>query len=161
MGDDLDLEDKAETPAGTEKEDKEMTAAFGTCGDDCTSCPRYIATQRQDPQELEKVRELWVRLGLRDPAFPVEEMACRGCFPGRTCAYGDLRSCVRAREIENCGWCDDYPCQRILDVFEKSDELRSRASRVCASPEMDMLTRAFFLKKDYLDRIQQCRRGKI
>lgn len=132
---------------------------FGTCGDNCTCCPRYIATKRQDPLELEKVKQLWVRLGLRHPAFPVEKMACHGCIPENPCAHEDLRSCVLAREIENCGGCDSYPCERISNAFEKSEKLRSHAGRVCTPAEMDWLTKAFFLKKDYLDRIHQGRGG--
>jgi len=57
---------------------------IGICGDNCTYCPRHIATQNGNIQELDKVKELWVRLGLRDPDFPVKDIACNGCKPDVT-----------------------------------------------------------------------------
>jgi hypothetical protein len=124
------------------------------CGDNCTYCARYIATEKGGIQELEKVKELWVRLGLRDPDFPVQEMACHGCRPKNKCAYPELYSCVRTNGVENCGLCDEYPCKCINDVFDKS-ELKSHAEKVCSIVELDMLQKAFFSKKVYFDRIHQ------
>ena len=81
------------------------------CGDNCDSCPRYIATESGESIELEKVKALWVRLGLRGDEFPVEKMVCHGCKPNNACAYAELRSCVQKKSVDNCGCCDDYPCR--------------------------------------------------
>lgn len=126
---------------------------IGICGDNCSYCPRYIATQSGDIRELEKVKELWVRLGLRDPCFPAQDMACHGCRPANGCAYMDLCSCVDAKSVKNCGLCDEYPCELIHRAFEKSEKLKSRANDVCSRKEMDLLQKAFFSKKEYFDRI--------
>lgn len=134
---------------------------IGICGDNCGYCPRYRATQNGSKVELEKARELWERLGLRDHDFPVEDMACRGCFPENKCAYAELRACVNAKGHENCGLCDEYPCKRIISVFKKSEKLKSHAAKVCTQEEMDILNKAFFSKKDYFDHIHQKHRKKI
>jgi hypothetical protein len=130
-----------------------MTEIIGYCGDDCSLCPRYLATQNGSAEELEKVKELWVRLGLRDPASPAQEMVCYGCKPENECAYSELRACACAKAFENCGSCDGYPCGLIHAAFEKSEKLHSRAVRVCTSNEMATLEKAFFSKKQNLDRI--------
>ena len=63
---------------------------IGTCGDNCFYCPRYIATKSKNIEELEKVKELWIRLDLRAMDFPVLEMSCYGCKPENKCAYMEL-----------------------------------------------------------------------
>jgi len=133
---------------------------IGLCGDNCAYCPRYIATQNGGNSELEKVKELWVRLGLRDHAFPAEDMVCHGCFPENRCAYVELRACVNAKDCENCGSCDEYPCELITNAFDKSEKLKSQAAMVCNKEEMDMLQQAFFSKKEYFDHIHQKHRKK-
>jgi len=128
---------------------------IGICGDNCEHCPRYIATQLGSKIELEEVKELWVRLGLRDHNFPVEDMVCYGCRPENRCAYTELCACVNIKGHENCGLCDDYPCELITTAFDKSDQLKSKAIKVCTPEEMIMLQKAFFSKKEYFDHIHQ------
>jgi hypothetical protein len=128
---------------------------FGICGDNCTCCPRYIATQKGSIDELETVKELWLLLGLRDPDFPAEGMICNGCRPENKCAYQKLRSCVTARKIKNCGFCDEYPCKFIKEVFDKTEKLRLRAEKVCTREEIDLLNKAFFMKKQFFNRIHE------
>jgi hypothetical protein len=126
---------------------------IGICGDNCSYCPRYVATQDGSVNELEEVKELWVRLGFRDPAFLSRDLACDGCKPENKCAYPELHVCAREKGIDNCGLCEKYPCELISDAFKRTEELRSRAIRICTPQEMDTLYKAFFSKKESLDRI--------
>lgn len=128
---------------------------IGLCGDHCEYCPRYISTQKSRIEDLEKVKELWVRLELRAPDFPVEDMACHGCKPENKCAYPDLRACVNTKTHDNCGLCDEYPCKIIHSVFDKSEKLKDRVNNVCTQEEKEILNKAFFSKKEYFDRIHQ------
>ena len=126
-----------------------MMDLIGICGDNCFYCPRYIATKNGSVEELENVKELWVRLGLRGPNFPVQDMECYGCKPENKCAYMNLRVCVQEKRVENCGFCNEYPCELISTAFDQSERLRSHADSVCTQEEMDVLYKAFFFKKDY------------
>ena len=126
---------------------------IGICGDDCLYCPRYLATKNGSNKEMEKVKELWVRLGLREPAFPARDMACFGCRPENKCAYSELCACAREKEIDSCGLCAAYPCKLINAAFEKSEKLQSYATRACTLEEMDTLHKAFFSKRQNLDQI--------
>ena len=128
---------------------------IGICGDNCVYYPRYIATKNGRQIELEKVKELWVRLGLRDRDFPVEDMACHGCMPENKCAYSELCACVSAKLSKNCGLCDEYPCKLINRAFDKSEKLKSQAAKICTHEEMDVLHKAFFWKKEYFDHIHE------
>jgi hypothetical protein len=102
---------------------------------------------------LEEVKELWVRLGLRDPDFPPRDMACFGCRTQNTCAYSEVRDCAGEKAIENCGLCRMYPCQLINAAFEKSEKLRCRTARVCNQRETEALDKAFFSKRRNLDQM--------
>ena len=125
--------------------------SMGICGDNCVFCPRYLATQSGSASELEKVKELWVRLGLRDPAFPVQAMACLGCRPENKCAYPEVRDCANGKGIENCGLCHAYPCDLINTVFDKTAKIRHDAARICTPEEMEALQKAFCSKRQNLD----------
>ena len=124
---------------------------IGICGDNCIYCPRNIATQTKSAQKFDEVKELWVRLGLRDPAFPAQDLVCSGCKPENKCAYPEVRTCVYEKEIENCGFCRVYPCELINVVFERSEQIYAHATQVCTSNEMDALKKAFFSKRQNLD----------
>ena len=102
------------------KNEEEYKNMIGICGDNCSFCPRYVATQKGSMEELEKVKDLWVRLKLRNPDFPAEGMICNGCSPENNCAYKELRTCVSIRKVKNCGFCDEYPCKLIKEVFDKT-----------------------------------------
>jgi hypothetical protein len=126
---------------------------IGVCGDNCSFCPRYLASQSGDAEELENVKELWVRLGLRDPAVPVQDMACSGCRPENNCAYPEVRSCAYSKGIDNCGLCQMYPCKLLEAAFEKAAKLRSDAASLCSPKEMEALHEAFCCKRQNLDRV--------
>jgi hypothetical protein len=126
---------------------------IGVCGDNCFYCPRYVATTNGSTEELEEARKLWIRLGLRDPTFPVENMACFGCKPENNCAYSKVRTCAQTKGIENCGLCQEYPCNLIDAAFVKSESLSFRALQICTPTELDMLNKAFFSKRQNLDQI--------
>jgi hypothetical protein len=81
-----------------------------------------MATQNGRIEELEKIKELWVRLRLRAPDFPVEDMVCDGCKPENECVYTELRACVSTKMYDNCGFCDEYPCKLIQSAFDKSEK---------------------------------------
>jgi hypothetical protein len=126
---------------------------IGICGDNCLYCPRYIATKNGSDTKMEEVKELWVRLGMREPDFPARDMACFGCRPENKCAYLEVRTCAHKKGIQNCGLCQVYPCELISAVFEKSERLSFLAARICTPEEMDKLHNAFFSKRQNLDQI--------
>jgi hypothetical protein len=126
---------------------------IGVCGDNCSCCPRYIATLSGNSEELEKVKELWVRLGWRDEWFPAEGLVCHGCDFEIKCAYPKLRNCAYEKKIPNCGICDNYPCELVNAAFERTKHQTSDVLKICTTKEMDILNKAFLHKKRTLDKI--------
>jgi len=134
---------------------------IGICGDDCNFCPRYVATQNGNDAELEKTRKLWVRLGLRDSTFTAQDMACYGCKPENRCAYSELRACANNKLIENCGLCNEYPCELLNTALEASETLQQKIDSVCTPDEMEAIKKAFLSKRSNLDRIHSEMKERI
>jgi hypothetical protein len=128
---------------------------IGACGDDCSICPRYIATIGNDTNELERVKNLWVSLGLRGPNIDAEDLKCFGCRSENTCAYQDVRDCAFGKKLENCGMCPKYPCKKVNAAFAKTEKAFRSFKGIGAQEEMDSITRAFRYKKMILDGIHR------
>lgn len=118
------------------------------CGDNCLECPRYLA--RSD-SELEKVAELWFRVGWRDKIVPIDEIKCCGCSSHKQCTY-HLVECTKENNVEKCNQCPQFPCQQIDDMLRRSEEYEKKCREVCTDEEYQMLKSAFFNKDKNLHR---------
>ena len=128
---------------------------LGVCGDDCNFCPRFIATQGGSIEELKKVAVLWHRTGLRDKVISAEEIACHGCPSSKRCAFEDLKKCAEREKVRNCGECEDYPCDKLNSIFGQMETFSRRCRAICSDAEYQQFQKAFFSKKENLDRIHQ------
>jgi hypothetical protein len=128
-------------------------AYIAYCGDDCESCPRYMATKSNDVRGLEAAAILWQKAGYHDRLVPPEEMICHGCHSLEQCYYGELCECARGRGIGNCGECTEFPCDRINAVFDKTSSDAVRCKGILSTDEYECLYQAFFSKKDRLETI--------
>ena len=131
------------------------------CGDDCSICPRYTATQGGDIAGLRKAAEIWYAMGVRDVIKSPEDMFCHGCLTIAKCTYG-IRECAQGKGVDNCGRCDDYPCDRVQQAFEKTKGYELICQARCAQEDYNLLQEAFFKKKEKLDAINEeyCKQGR-
>lgn len=118
------------------------------CGDNCLKCPRYLA--RTD-SELEKVSELWYRVGWRDRIVPIEEIRCFGCTSHKQCTY-HLVECIKENNVEKCNQCSSFPCYIIKNMLRRSKEYEKKCREVCTDEEYQMLKLSFFNKEDNLQK---------
>ncbi len=123
---------------------------LASCGNDCNLCPRYIATRAGDVERLREVAELWFRLGLRDTLPSADEMACHGCSSTTWCRHG-IRECTHEKGVDNCGQCQEYPCQTVQITFRETARCARDARQRCSNEEYAVLERAFFLKRQKLE----------
>jgi hypothetical protein len=114
------------------------------CGDDCNACPRYIATQSGNRENLKEVAAMWKRAGWRDTVLSPEKMICHGCASVDWCRYDDMRACGLAKEIDNCGKCRDYPCEKVLKVFEQTELYAKNCKESLSKEEYECFQKAFF-----------------
>jgi hypothetical protein len=124
------------------------------CGDVCSECPRYIATETNDVVELEKLAELWYRLGFRDRILSAEDLKCTGCSKDKFCSF-NINSCEHLENIDNCGQCNHFPCDRIDLVFQNTDITNERCKSRCSDDEYNKICKAFLMKRETLTEIHE------
>lgn len=116
------------------------------CGDDCLSCPRYLA---KTEDELSRVAELWYRIGWRDSIVSADEIRCGGCFPHKSCTY-NLIECIKNNGVEKCNKCGLFPCKKINDMLLRSKQYQERCRVICSEEEYNLLAKSFFNKEENL-----------
>lgn len=125
------------------------------CGDDCNACPRYIATQSGDVEQLKEIAAMWNRAGWRETVLPPDQMICNGCASVKWCRYDKIRKCAQEKGIDNCGKCNDYPCKKIEKVFEQTESYAKLCKENCSKEDYERLHEAFFSKKKKLDSVHE------
>ncbi len=100
---------------------------------------------------------MWKRVGWRDEVLSPEEIACRGCASVEWCRYDDIRQCGLEKGIENCGACRSYPCEKIGEVFERTEEYAGRCRERFSKADYERFRKAFFQKKENLDAVSRTR----
>ena len=123
-----------------------MEEKITLCGDNCLCCPRYNA---KSDDELEKVAELWYRIGFRDKIVSGDEIKCDGCSSHKKCTY-NLVECTHNHKAEKCNMCSEFPCDKINDMLKRSKEYQKKCREVCSEEEYKTLEKAFFDKENNL-----------
>lgn len=113
------------------------------CGDNCSVCPRYNA---KSDEELKKVAELWYRVGWRNTVVSNEEISCSGCSSHKQCTY-KLVECIQEQNVNKCNQCNQYPCEKIMNMLKHSEEYKEICKAKCTQEEYDILEKAFFNKE--------------
>jgi hypothetical protein len=97
-----------------------MEKVIVMCGLICNDCPAYIATMKEDNEELRKIAEKW---SSKDFPLKPEEVICDGCVAVdkklmKWCNSCKVRKCGLEKNVENCAFCADYPCDKLNDVWK-------------------------------------------
>jgi hypothetical protein len=129
------------------------------CGNVCDECPRYLATKSGEEKALQETAVLWHRVGYRDRVVSSEEIACQGCTSSNWCRY-EIAKCAEKKQVDNCGECESYPCPTILETFERTEAFAKESKATCSQEDYTRLRKAFFLKRENLDRIHKKSRTK-
>lgn len=120
-----------------------MEELITLCGDDCLACPRYTS---KGHDELQAAARLWHRAGWRERIVSDEEIQCFGCSSHKECTY-HLVECVKERGVEKCNQCTAYPCEKIKDMLERTEESKKVCRQKCSEQEFEILNKAFFNKE--------------
>ncbi|NHJ20940.1 MAG: DUF3795 domain-containing protein [Candidatus Lokiarchaeota archaeon] len=101
------------------------------CGINCAECPAYLATQKNDAEEIKKVANEWSSDAMK---FAPEELYCDGCInDGKLVSWApkcDIRICCREKGLENCAYCIDYFCDKLKNTFDKSPSAKENLEEI-------------------------------
>lgn len=90
------------------------------CGLICTDCPAFIATQQNDDNKRLKTAKAWSKeFGAE---IKPEDINCDGCLTNngrlfKHCKVCEIRQCGQEKNIDNCGHCSDFACDKLDFVF--------------------------------------------
>jgi hypothetical protein len=117
-----------------------------------------VATKSGDVEGLREAATLWKKAGWKEVIVQPEDMVCHGCTSVKWCRYEAIRKCSREGEIDNCGQCGHYPCEKIMRVFEQTKLYAEFCLDKLSKDDYVCFEKAFFSKKEKLDRIhEECR----
>jgi hypothetical protein len=102
------------------------------CGLLCNECPVFITTAANNEQAKEKLAKEFSGERMQ---FTKEDMNCYGCFNEDTknskmCGGCEIRICAAGKEVENCGYCIEYPCSHIDTYVPEGSENRKRLDSI-------------------------------
>jgi len=135
-----------------------MAEIIARCGFKCNLCLIYRENLKKDPKNRQRFRD-----GLEKyygDKLTLEECCCDGCMtddsenPVLITKECEVRPCVIARNIDNCAYCVEYPCQTIKKKFVERPKVEERYG----SPIPEEAYRLFIMpyeSKRTLDRIRQ------
>lgn len=108
-----------------------MEKIIAYCGLNCSECPAYIATQKNDFVEIKKVAEQWSN---EEMSFKSEEIYCDGCKSDQRvfswCNECPTRKCCRNKKLENCAYCEDYSCNNLKLTFDNDPTAKERLDEI-------------------------------
>ncbi|OHD10241.1 MAG: hypothetical protein A2086_00575 [Spirochaetes bacterium GWD1_27_9] len=98
-----------------------MKDIIGFCGINCSKCPAFVATQKNDDAEREKVSEMWSKQF--NVSIKKEDINCNGCIVDSPnlfshCKVCEIRKCGKSKGIENCGYCDSFACEKLTAFMD-------------------------------------------
>ena len=121
-----------------------MNEVIGFCGLACSSCPIYLAGKETDPKQKEKMILDIIQICKESYGIDYrnEDITdCSGCAKSSakmfsSCKDCNIRKCVLYKEIDNCAYCNDYPCENLSLMFK---------SEPAAKERLDAIREALFL----------------
>lgn len=95
-----------------------MSKMMAMCGLVCNDCIAFIATQKDDDKLRERVIEAW---STEKEPLRLEDVDCDGCIARKRlhtfCEVCEVRKCGLQRDIENCAYCNEFPCGKLEKLW--------------------------------------------
>ena len=110
-----------------------MNEIIAFCGLACHECGAFLATRNDDDEKRREVAEIWSRQF--DANIKPQDINCEGCLTDggncfSYCEVCEIRKCGKEKEIENCGYCNDYVCDKLEKFFHTVPGSRKRLDRI-------------------------------
>ncbi len=113
-----------------------MKEIIAHCGLACHECGAFIAKRDNDNQKRIETAESWSKIF--QAGIKPENINCDGCLSQSGeimdhCKTCEVRICCMEKEIENCGYCKDYACDKLTGIFEYKPEAKERMDAIAAT----------------------------
>jgi hypothetical protein len=110
-----------------------MGQLIGFCGLSCIECPAFIATQKDDDAERERVAKLWTKEYKHE--FNTGDINCDGCvvIEGKHIGYCSecrIRNCAIEKSVKNCAYCESYICEKLNNLFDIAPHIKELLEKI-------------------------------
>lgn len=133
-----------------------MNEEISLCGFNCGICPAYKANLKSD-KDRNAVDKGWKKFH-RTRGWVYDEPHCEGCFNtlDRVPLWSSCptRRCVLKNNVDNCGYCLDYPCPRINWLVHATNIIAERTKKEGTQEEYERFALPY-LNKARLDEIHK------
>ena len=119
---------------------------MAACGIDCNECGSYRVTMEQDLEAAEGIA-IWYRsmgwIGENEGAEAVirKNPLCKGCWNRsddcffKGCFHCGLRMCCEEKQLNHCGECCDFPCEKYINFVGDLEHHRIAMERLISLKE--------------------------
>lgn len=113
-----------------------MAEMISFCGLSCYDCDAFQATKNEDDKKRVKVAKLWSKQ--HNTKFERHDINCDGCISqtGRLFKYCQtcrVRQCAIEKEIDRCGNCQEFPCEKLNPIFKVVPRAKERLEALRSS----------------------------
>jgi hypothetical protein len=112
---------------------KLVKSLIGFCGIDCGECKAFIATKKKDATMKKLVAEEWSKSFGHE--IKLENIDCDGCVVAEGphigyCAVCEIRNCGVQKKVENCAYCIEYSCGKLVTVHSRSSQAKDTLEQI-------------------------------
>ena len=106
------------------------------CGLICEKCAIYLATRESDQDKKHQMKmdiAEQIKKHYGQDTRPEDIGDCDGCKTdtGRIfCTGCEIRICAVEKGIENCAYCNDYPCEKLEKLFITDLDAKKRLDTI-------------------------------
>lgn len=105
-----------------------MSRMIAYCGLVCSNCPTFLATKNDDDVARAQTAAFYAEQYGFD--LKPEDINCDGCLTvgGRKLGYCqtcEIRQCCGEKDLENCAFCDEQRCEKIIRFHKFSPEAKA------------------------------------
>ena len=113
-----------------------MEEMIAYCGLVCHECEAFLATKNDDDKKRIKVAKQWSKQ--HNTIFERQDINCDGCKSqtGRLFKFSRscrVRQCAKEKDIETCGYCPEYPCEKLNPIFKAAPGVKERLDALKSS----------------------------
>lgn len=131
-----------------------MKEILTKCGYRCDLCLAYSENVKKNDRR-EELSKGWK--DIFDIDLPAQNIVCEGCMScynpiliDRNCP---VRKCTLKKAIENCGYCSDYPCDKLKTRIVNRQQLENKLQRKITQQEYNNFVKPYE-SKPRLDKIK-------
>jgi len=120
-------------PEEKKEEPMKDTSIIAACGLICSTCPAYMATQKNDDALRVKTAKEWSEMFKVD--IKPADINCDGCTTESSrlfnyCRVCEIRACAREKKVSTCAVCPGYSCEKLDKFLAQVPEARAMLEEI-------------------------------